>query len=86
MRILQVALSTAQKVKLRMPVGGPGGTPLAVVLTRGEFEKLTAPLYRRARLPIDQACWQVSFHAYHMLHPLPIWALGCMVQGLVHQI
>ena len=54
-----MALSTAKKVKLRMPVGGPGGGPLQVILTRVELDKMSAPLFRRARLPIDQACWQV---------------------------
>ncbi len=56
---IQVQLSTAAKVRLRMPVGGASGGPLEVVLTQRELERLAAPLFRRARLPIDQACWQV---------------------------
>jgi len=54
-----VALSTAPKVRLRMPIGGSGGGPLEVVLTQQDLERLSAGLFRRARLPIDQACWQV---------------------------
>jgi len=54
-----VALSTAAKVRLRMPIGGAGGGPLEVVLTQQDLERLSADLFRRARLPIDQACWQV---------------------------
>ena len=51
-------LSTTPKVRLRMPVGGAGGGPLEVVITQQDLERLSAPLFRRARLPIDQACWQ----------------------------
>ena len=54
-------LSTASKVRLRMPLGGAGGGPLEVVLTQQDLERLSAPLFRRARLPIDQACWQARF-------------------------
>lgn len=52
-------LSTAQRVALRLPVGGPDGTGSEAVLTRQLFEELAAPLYRRLRMPIDVACWQV---------------------------
>ena len=54
-----MALSNAPKVRLRMPIGGAGGGPLEVVLTQQDLERLSADLFRRARLPIDQACWQV---------------------------
>jgi len=37
---------------------GPGRPGLAV-LTRQALESLAAPLFRRMRLPIDAACWQV---------------------------
>ena len=57
---LQMALSTTSKVRLRMPIGGAGGGPLEVVLTQQDLERLSLALFRRARLPIDQACWQVS--------------------------
>lgn len=56
----QVKLSTAERVAIKTPVKGPDGQPGEVVLTRQLLEKLTADLYRRAALAIDQACWQVS--------------------------
>ena len=33
------------------------------VLTRRQFEKLSAELFRRAREPVDKACWQVGIAA-----------------------
>ncbi len=53
-------LSTEAEVTLRMPFGGPGG--IRAVLSRSRFEKLSAHLFRRARLAIDNAAWQVSRH------------------------
>jgi molecular chaperone DnaK len=38
-----------------MPLGGPGG--LQVTLDQATFDNLSADLFRRARLPLDQACW-----------------------------
>ena len=38
-----------------MPVGGG----VEAELTRQAFEGLSVELFRRARLPLDQACWQV---------------------------
>lgn len=43
-----------------MPVGGPDGGPLRVELTRARFDALCEDLYRRARLPLDAACWQAG--------------------------
>ncbi|GIL87150.1 hypothetical protein Vretimale_14267 [Volvox reticuliferus] len=43
-----------------MPVGGPGGGPLEVRLTRTQLDELTQELWRRCRLPLDQACWQAG--------------------------
>lgn len=60
MKCLQVALSEAQRVSLKVPVGGPDGRGVAVVLTRQHFEKLATPLFERMRLAVDEACWQVS--------------------------
>lgn len=52
----------------RMPVGGPDGGPLQVVLTRAALEKVTEDLWRRARLPLDQVS---SCHAFScMLFPV----------------
>jgi hypothetical protein len=42
-------------VPCRMPLGGPGG--LQVTLDQATFDSLSADLFRRARLPLDQACW-----------------------------
>ena len=58
--VLQVTLSEAQRVSLKLPVGGPGGRGVAAVLTRQHFEKLATPLFERMRLAVDEACWQVS--------------------------
>lgn len=35
-------------------MGGPGGGPLSVNLTKSQFDALTLDLYRRCRLPLDQ--------------------------------
>ena len=51
-------LSSAQRVALKLPLGGPEGKGSEAVLTRQVFEELAAPLYRRLRMPIDVACWQ----------------------------
>ena len=55
----QVKLSSAQRVALRLPLGGPDGRGAEAVLTRQLLEELAAPLFRRLRMPIDVACWQV---------------------------
>lgn len=44
----------------RMPVGGPGGGPLSVELTRARLDELSDGLFKRARLPLDAACWQAG--------------------------
>ncbi len=48
-------LTDAPRVALRVPGAGGG----LAVLTRQALESLAAPLFRRMRLPIDAACWQV---------------------------
>ena len=55
----QIALSEAQRVSLKVPVGGPNGKGVEAVLTRQHFEKLATPLFERMRLAVDEACWQV---------------------------
>lgn len=55
----KVGLSTREKVVIRMPLGGG----IEAELSRQLFEGLTNELFRRARLPLDQACWQVGAHA-----------------------
>lgn len=52
----KIKLSTEEKVVIRMPVG----KGIEAVLTRQMFEGMTADLFRRARLPLDQACWQAG--------------------------
>lgn len=56
----QVSLSEAQRVALRLPLGGPDGRGVEAVLTRQHFEKLATPLFQRLRSAVDEACWQVS--------------------------
>eukprot|EP00883_Tetradesmus_obliquus_P007855 jgi/Sobl393_1/18509/SZX73966.1 len=51
----KVQLSEHEQVTLRMPLGGPGG--LQATLDQATFDSLSADLFRRARLPLDQACW-----------------------------
>lgn len=41
-------------------MGGPAGGPLEVTLTRQVLNKRTVDLFRRCRLPLDQACWQAG--------------------------
>lgn len=43
-----------------MPVGGPGGGPLQVTLDQDLFDDLSTELFQRARLPLDQACWNAG--------------------------
>lgn len=52
----KIKLSSEERVVVRMPVGGG----IEAVLTRQMFESLTIDLFRRARLPLDQACWQAG--------------------------
>ncbi|GFR43025.1 hypothetical protein Agub_g4026, partial [Astrephomene gubernaculifera] len=54
------ALSESEEVALRMPVGGPGGSPLTARLTRAQLDLLSEGLWRRCRLPLDQACWRAG--------------------------
>ena len=61
---LQVKLSEVERVNIRMPVGGPGGGGMVATLSRQDLEKLSVALFRRARLPVDQACWQVTPAAF----------------------
>ncbi|PSC71655.1 molecular chaperone [Micractinium conductrix] len=52
----KIKLSSEDKVVIRMPVGGG----IEAVLTQKMFESMTKDLFRRARLPLDQACWQAG--------------------------
>lgn len=45
---------------MNLPLTGRSGQPVQAVLTQQEFESLCSDLFRRARLPLDEACWQVS--------------------------
>ena len=51
----KVALSERERVTLRVPLAGG----VEAQLTRQGFEGLCKQLFRRARLPLDRACWQV---------------------------
>lgn len=55
----KIQLSDVPRVALRLPLG-PGGAPIEIVITREGFEGAVADLYRRMRLPLDQACWQAG--------------------------
>lgn len=52
----KLKLSTSEAAVIRMPLAGG----IETTLTRQKFEALTADLFRRARLPLDQACWQAG--------------------------
>lgn len=52
----KIKLSTEEKVLIRMPIG----KGIEAVLTRNMFEGMTVELFRQARLPLDQACWQAG--------------------------
>ncbi|KAL4457798.1 hypothetical protein ABPG75_012663 [Micractinium tetrahymenae] len=52
----KIKLSTEERVVIRMPVGGG----IEAALTRQMFESMTKHLFRKARLPLDQACWQAG--------------------------
>ncbi len=64
---MQIRLSETSSVAIKMPLKGRDGQRVEAVLSQQEFEQLSADLFRRARLPLDQACWQVciSRHAMH---------------------
>ena len=59
LKFMQMTLSEAMRVSLKLPVGGPDGKGVEAVLTRQHFEKLATPLFERMRLAVDEACWQV---------------------------
>lgn len=52
----KIKLSTEEKVVIRMPIAGG----IEVTVTQQLLESLTTDLFRRARLPLDQACWQAG--------------------------
>lgn len=52
----KIKLSSEDRVVIRMPVGGG----IEATLTRQMFESMTKHLFRKARLPLDQACWQAG--------------------------
>ena len=56
---LQIRLSDTASVAIKMPFTGRDGEPIQAVLTQQHFDRLSADLFRRARLPLDEACWQV---------------------------
>ena len=52
----KIQLSVSDSAIIRMPVGGG----IEAVLTRQKFEALAEDLFRRAREPVDYACWQAG--------------------------
>lgn len=52
----KISLSEQERVLIRMPIGDG----IEAELSQQTFEGLTADLFRRARLPLDQACWQAG--------------------------
>ena len=52
-------LSTEKQVALKLPINGPDSEPTVAKLTQQELDRLSEPLYRRLRLPVDACCWQV---------------------------
>jgi heat shock protein 1/8 len=53
-----------------MPIGRPGGGPLELTLTRAKLNELTAELYRRCHMPLDQAAWQAGVELQELLQQL----------------
>ena len=53
---VQMALSTQEKVLLRIPLQQP---PLEALLTRQQLDSLAVPLFKRALVPLEDACQQV---------------------------
>jgi molecular chaperone DnaK (HSP70) len=51
-----MALSTQEKVLLRIPLQQP---PLEALLTRQQLDSLAVPLFKRALVPLEDACQQV---------------------------
>ncbi|DBA67062.1 TPA: hypothetical protein ACH3X2_001393 [Trebouxia sp. C0005] len=56
----KIRLSETSSVVIKMPLKGRDGQLVEAVLSQQEFEQLSADLFRRARLPLDQACWQAG--------------------------
>ena len=54
----KVVLSTEDAVRLTLPLG-PTPHPVAV-LTRAKLDELAGPLYSRAAVAVDEACYQVQ--------------------------
>ena len=58
------AIAEAAKMQLRVTdtavIRMPGGGGIEAVLTRQKFEALSDELFRRAREPLDYACWQAG--------------------------
>eukprot|EP00889_Picochlorum_renovo_P000308 jgi/Picre1/27338/NNA_000307.t1 len=52
----KMQLSKSDVAMIRMPVGGG----IEASLNRQKFESLSADLFRRARMPLDHACWQAG--------------------------
>lgn len=52
----KMQLSKSDVAVIRMPVGGG----IEASLSRQKFESLSADLFRRARMPLDHACWQAG--------------------------
>ena len=63
---LQIRLSEADSVKIGMPFKGRDGKPIEAVLSQQDFENLSQELFERARLPLDEACWQVNIRAHYI--------------------
>ncbi|KAL3139986.1 hypothetical protein ABBQ38_004272 [Trebouxia sp. C0009 RCD-2024] len=56
----KIRLSDTASVAIKMPLKGRDSQPIQAVLTLQKFEQLSADLFRRARLPLDEACWQAG--------------------------
>lgn len=53
-----MALSEQPQVLLRIPLAQP---PVEVLLTAQQLDSLSAPLFKRALTPLEDACQQVPF-------------------------
>lgn len=65
---MQMRLSETTSVTIKMPLKGRDGQLIQALLSQQEFERLSADLFRRARLPLDEACWQVCTLCFIMVY------------------
>ncbi len=69
-------MTKAQQVVMRLPLREP---PLEVLLTQRQLDALAAPLFKRALLPLEDACQQVR-DVLCALVAQPLTSQGCQTR------